>query len=88
MLNKFNNHFVLKKNTIFERDQFNKQIHLDSESVNTFLTALYTLAEHCECGALHDELIRDRIVVRIRDKNLSEKLQLDTDLTLTKVIKV
>ncbi|GBM16928.1 hypothetical protein AVEN_267320-1 [Araneus ventricosus] len=35
---------------------------------------------------LHDELIRDRIVVGIRDKNLSEKLQLDADLTLTKVI--
>ena len=86
VLNKFNNHFVLKKNTIFERDQFNKQIHLDSESVNTFLTALYTLAEHCKYGDLHDELIHDRVVVGIRDKNLSEKLQLDVDLMLTKII--
>ncbi|GBM34061.1 hypothetical protein AVEN_150747-1 [Araneus ventricosus] len=50
------------------------------------MTALYTLSEHCEYGALLNELIRDRIVVGIRDKNLSEKLQLDADLTLTKVI--
>ncbi|GBO34013.1 Transposon Ty3-I Gag-Pol polyprotein [Araneus ventricosus] len=86
VLKKFNDHFVVKKNTIFERAQFNKRVQLDGESVNTFITALYTLAEHCEYGVLHDELIRDRIVVGIRDKNLSEKLQLDADLTLTKVI--
>ncbi|GBO42515.1 hypothetical protein AVEN_85193-1 [Araneus ventricosus] len=75
-----------KIHTIFERAQFNKRVQLDGESVNTFITALYTLSEHCEYGALHNELIRDRIVVGIRDKNLSEKLQLDADLTLTKVI--
>ncbi|GBN05547.1 hypothetical protein AVEN_241017-1 [Araneus ventricosus] len=80
VLKKFNDHFVVKKNTIFERVQF------DGESANTFITALYTLSEHCEYGVLHDELIRDRIVVGIRDKHLSEKLQLDADLTLTKVI--
>ncbi|GBM99266.1 hypothetical protein AVEN_272121-1 [Araneus ventricosus] len=86
VLKKFNDHFVAKKNTIFERSQFNKRAQLDGESVNTFITALYTLSEHCEYGVLHDELIRDRIVVGIRYKNLSEKLQLDADLTLTKVI--
>ncbi|GBN54665.1 hypothetical protein AVEN_13833-1 [Araneus ventricosus] len=77
---------LLRKSAIFERAQFNKRVQLDGESVNTFITALYTLAECCEYGVLHDELIRDRIVVVIHDKNLSEKLQLDADLTLTKVI--
>ncbi|GBL92551.1 hypothetical protein AVEN_123742-1 [Araneus ventricosus] len=86
VLKKFNDHFVVNKNTIFERAQFNKRVQLDGESVNTFITALYTLAEHCEYGVLHDELIQDSIVVGIRDKNLSEKLQLDADITLTKVI--
>ncbi|UYV67652.1 K02A2.6-like [Cordylochernes scorpioides] len=33
---------------------------------------------------LHDELIRDRIVVGVRDRALSERMQLDTDLTLVK----
>ncbi|GBM52174.1 hypothetical protein AVEN_147945-1 [Araneus ventricosus] len=86
VLKRFNDHFVVKKNTIFERAQFNKHVQLDGESVNTFITALYTLAEHCEYGVLHDELIRDRIVVGLCDKNVSEKLQLNADLTLTKVI--
>ena len=44
------------------------------------------LAEHCEYGALHDEMIRDRIVVGIVDRLLSLKLQLDAQLTLKKAI--
>ncbi|GBM18120.1 hypothetical protein AVEN_75534-1 [Araneus ventricosus] len=87
VLKNFNDHFVVKKNTIFECTQFNKRIQLDGESVNTFITALYTLSEHCEYDILHDELIRDRIVVGIRNKNLSEKFQLDANLTLTKGLK-
>ena len=49
----------------------------DSETVDEFITDLYRLAENCEYGNLHDELVRDRIVVGIRDRKLSEKLQLD-----------
>lgn len=44
------------------------------------------MAEHCNFGALCEELIRDRIVVGIRDVALSEKLQLDPNLTLNKAI--
>lgn len=39
---------------------------------------------HCEVGVLNDELIRDRIVVELKDKKLSEKLQSDPKLTLDK----
>ncbi|UYV84741.1 K02A2.6-like, partial [Cordylochernes scorpioides] len=52
--------------------------------VNEFITALHSLAEHCNFEMLHDELIRDRIVVGVRDRALSERMQLDTDLTLVK----
>ena len=38
----------------------------------------------CEFGELKEQLIRDRIVVGIRDISLSEKLQMDADLTLEK----
>jgi len=37
---------------------------------------LHSLAEFCEYGDLHDQLIRDRIVVGLLDKKLSEKLQI------------
>lgn len=86
VIKKFTDHFIVKRNTIFERAQFNQRTQREGESVNDFITALYSLAEYCEYGTLHDELIRDRIVVGIKDKNLSEKLQLDSELTLNKVI--
>ena len=44
--------------------------------------ALYDLARHCNYGEIKDEMIRDRLVVGIRECSLSEKLQLDPSLTL------
>ena len=61
-------------------------VQLEGESVDSCITDLYTLAEFCVFGGLHDELIRDRIVFGIRDKNLSEKLQHESDLKLSKAI--
>ena len=55
--------------------------------MDSFITALYCLAEHCGFGTLKEEMIRDRIVVGVCDGMLSEKLQLDSDLTLDKAIK-
>lgn len=57
------------------------------ESVDNFITDLFSLAEHCGFGNLHDELIRDRIVVGLSDKGLSEKLQLEAEMTLEKAMK-
>ena len=42
--------------------------------------------EHCGYGELQDEMIRDRIVVGLQDAVLSEKLQLEPDLTLKSAI--
>ena len=69
---KFDSHFIKRQNIIFERAKFNMQRQEEGEPVDTFITALYSLAEHCGFGALHDELIRDRIVIGIRDARLSE----------------
>ena len=43
--------------------------------------------EHCNYGDLQTEMIRDRIVVvGLHDRKLSERLQLEADLTLEKAI--
>jgi len=82
----FDAHFIPTRNTIYERARFNSRKQQEGEPVDAFITALYTLAEHCEYGALCDEMIRDRIVVGIRNAQLSEKLQLDRKLTLATAI--
>ena len=60
--------------------------HENGESVDSFITALYELAEHCGYENLNDEMIRDRLVVGLGDSKLSEKLQLDPELALKKAI--
>ena len=54
--------------------------------MEAYITTVHKLAENCGFGALKEELIRDGIVVGIRDKRLSERLQMDSDLTLAKAI--
>ncbi len=49
--------------------------------METFITVV-----HKHFGTLKEELIRDHIVVGIRDRRLSERLQLDPELTLAKAI--
>lgn len=83
---KFQEHFVSRRNVIFERAKFNQRKQPEGESADSFITALYTLVEHCEYGQLKDEMIRDRIVVGIRDSKLSEKLQLNPKLKLEEAI--
>lgn len=80
------NYFIPKRNVILERTKFNQRIQMADESVDTFVTSLFSLAENCKFGILHDELIRDKIVVGLRDHRLSEKLQLDAELTLEKAV--
>ena len=83
---KFNEHFVVRRNTIFERAKFNRRSQQEGENVDSYITSLFCLAEHCEYGAIYDQMIRDRIVVGIVDSALSLKLQLDAKLTLKKAI--
>ena len=84
MKDKFDNHLIVRRNVIFERAKFNKRKQEDSENVGNFVTSLYTLSEHCGYNDLREEMIRDWIVVGIKDANLSVKMQLDPDLTLKK----
>lgn len=49
--------------------------------------ALYELSENCDYGTMKNEMIRGHIVVGIQDSSLSERLQLDAELTLEKAKK-
>ena len=83
---KFDEQFVVRHNVIFEQAKFNQRHQEEGEAVDTFITALHALAEHCNFGTLTDEMIQDRIVVGLLDVKLSEKLQLDPELSLPKAV--
>ena len=56
--------------------------------MEAFVRHLYELAENCDFGAQKDEQMRDRIVIGIRDKQVSKKLQMKSDLTLRTAIEM
>ena len=84
VIEKFDEYFAVRRNVIFERARFNRRCQQDGETVEQYITELYGLIEFCNYSELKDEMLRDRLVVGIRDISLSEKLQTDPTLTLEK----
>ena len=79
-----NDFFKVQANVIYERAKFNHRDQKEGESIEQYISVLYELVESCEYGELRDKMLRDRIVVGIRDFSLFERLQMDANLTLDK----
>ncbi|UYV77708.1 hypothetical protein LAZ67_15002011 [Cordylochernes scorpioides] len=75
----FDNHFIGKRNVVSQRPE---------ETTEEFVTVLHRISEHCEYANLRDELIRDRIVLGVKDRKLSEKLMLNENLNLAKAVEI
>ena len=56
--------------------------------MESFVRSLYELVEHCDFRTIRDQQIRDRIVIGISDKTVSQKLQLKSNLTLETAIQI
>ena len=54
----WNNYCIGKTNTIYERYKFHNRAQHSGESIDTYETAIRTLADTSEFGALKEELIR------------------------------
>ena len=77
---------LMNKNVIFERAQFMHRVHQPNENVDDFMTCLHSQVDSCDYGALKDEMVRDRLVVGLKDQALSKRLQMDLKLTLKKAV--
>jgi hypothetical protein len=58
------------------------------ETFDKYVTELKILASTCNYGALHDSLIRDRLICGINDSNLRERLLRVADLDLQKCLEI
>ena len=77
-----------KRNETYERYVFNSRNQTETESVEEFVTDLKLKSQSCNFGDLTESLIRDRIVMGVRDKRLREKLLGEVDLTLARAIRM
>ena len=88
VVQKFYEYFQVRKNLVYERASFNLAYQLADESAEQFITRLCQLAVNCEFGDLKNEMIHDRLIIGIREGQLSERLQMESDLTLQKAEKL
>lgn len=82
VLDAFERYCSPRKNVVFNRFNFFNRIQQDGELFDHFATDLKKLAKDCEFEQQETSLIRDRIIIGIRDISLQEKLLQESDLKL------
>ena len=75
-------YFIGETNQIYEAYLFNQRVQEVGESFDSFLTALRKLAKTCNFGSVQDRMIRDRVVVGIKENSTRKKLLIETNFTL------
>ena len=88
VLSALERYFRPQKNVVFERFKFNSSFQLPNETVDSYINNLRYLASTCEFGALTDELIRDHLIIGVKDSSLKERLLREQNLTLDKALKL
>lgn len=74
---KLDNYFMPKVNVIHERVRFYQRVQKQGESVEELIRSLHELAETCAFGEAKSKNIRDRLVIGVLDKELSQLLTND-----------
>ena len=74
VVRKFTEFCVPRKNVIYERYVFHTRVQGEGETIDSFTTDLRLKSQSCEFGSLQDSLIRDRVVVGIRDSKNKGKV--------------
>ena len=68
IIKEFDKFAIGETNETYERYVFNSRDQKEGDSIDTYVGELRTLAQSCNfCTCLHDTLIRDRIVLGLRD---------------------
>ena len=71
VVRKFTELCVPRKSVIYERYVFHTRVKGEGETIDSFTTDLRLKSQSCEFGSLQDSLIRDRVVVGIRDSKIN-----------------
>lgn len=88
VLKKFEEYCLPRQNVVYERYKFFSCVQQEGQSIESYVTQLKTLASTCEFADQEDGLIRDRIVLGIRDNRLKERLLRESSLEVGKVVEI
>ena len=74
ILDKLESYFEPARNIVYERFLFHAAEQQRSETVDQYIIRLRRLAETCNFRGLHDEMLRDRLVLGCKDKAAQARL--------------
>jgi len=90
VLSKFDSHFRPKKNVAFERFKFLTCEQKPGQTLDQFITEVQSLSMSCELEQLRDSLVRDIILIGIKNESVrdvcfqGDKLTLDDTISICK----
>jgi hypothetical protein len=88
VIDAFDKYCVGEINVTYERYMFNRRDQDTAESLDTFLNDIRRLIRTCEYGELGNSILRDRIVMGIRDDATRRKLLQTRKLDLKQAIDI
>ncbi|GBN38205.1 Transposon Ty3-G Gag-Pol polyprotein [Araneus ventricosus] len=88
VLQKFEEYCSPRQNVVYERYKFFSCVQKEGQAIECYVTQLKTLASTCEFEEQENGLIRDRIVLGIRDSGLKELLLRESGLGLEKAVEI
>ena len=89
IIKKFDEVLIGEINETYERYVFNSRSQKEGENIDAYVTTLRNLTKNCNfCECLSDTLLRDRIVIGIRDNSVRKKLLETKNLTAQKCVDI
>nr|XP_023665672.1 LOW QUALITY PROTEIN: uncharacterized protein K02A2.6-like [Paramormyrops kingsleyae] len=83
------NHHNPKPSVIVQRFKFHSRFRKSGQSVANFVAELRQLSEHCDFGAVLDDMLRDRLVCGVNDDAIQRRLLGETPpLTFKKAFEI
>ena len=84
----FDTYCIGETNTTYERYLFNRRVQEASEPFDGFVTELRRLIRSCDYGQLEDSILKDRIVIGVRDDATRRKMLQTRKLELNQAIDI
>lgn len=84
----FDEYFQPKQNEVINSYTFNKRNQEEGELFDTFYSSIRKIAQNCNYGDKQDRMLRDRIVIGVREQRTQQKLLEIKDLSLSKAVDI
>lgn len=86
VLQLFDEYFAPKQNELINTFNFHTRKQEDGETFDNFYSEIKKLVKNCNYKELEDRMLRDRIVMGVKDQKIQRKLLENHDLTLDKAV--